>query len=227
MTELAGITWTDVERLADDNSILLIPVGATEQHGPHLPVSTDTDIAEAIAGAAARRRTGAVVAPPVAYGSSGEHAGFAGTLSIGLEVTELLLVELCRSASATFRRILLISTHGGNAAAVTAAVAALRAERRDVRAWGPHWDGDAHAGRTETSLMLAINPGSVRQDRAVAGATAPVAELLPRLRAQGVQVLSPSGVLGNPAGASAAEGHALLELAGDGVDSLLDAWSAR
>jgi creatinine amidohydrolase len=75
--------------------------------------------------------------------------------------------------------------------------------------------GDAHAGRTETSLMLHVEPLGVLGERAVAGDATPIADLLPRLRAEGVRAVSPTGVLGDPAGASAAEGAALLaDLAG-------------
>src|SRR6266487_530072 len=107
---LADRTWPEVE----SRGTLAVPVGSTEQHGPHLPLSTDTDIAVALADGLARRRPSVVVAPSLVYGSSGEHADFAGTLSIGQAATELVLLELVRSASATFPRTLLISAHGGN-----------------------------------------------------------------------------------------------------------------
>src|SRR3954465_10578231 len=130
------------------DALLVIPIGSTEQHGPHLPLSTDTDVAVALAGRLAAGRPDVLVAPPVPYGSSGEHDGFTGTLSIGAAAIELVLVELGRSAlPGTVRRMLLVSAHGGNAGPVTAAVRRLRSEGRDVRAWSPRWHGDAHAGR--------------------------------------------------------------------------------
>jgi creatinine amidohydrolase len=168
-----------------------------------------------------------VVAPPVAYGSSGEHQDFAGTLSIGQDALELLLVELCRSASRTFSRVLLVSTHGGNAETVRRAEQRMVGESRDVRAWLPNWRGDAHAGRTETSLQLALAPDLVRLDRAAKGNTQPIAELMPALRASSVRAVSPNGVLGDPAGASAAEGAALLrELLDDLVRAVAD-WNGQ
>ena len=109
------------------------------------------------------QRLDAVVAPALPYGSSGEHAGFPGTLSIGREALEHVLVELARSAG--FARVLFLCAHGGNAEPLAAAVRVLRAEGRDVRAWSPRWDGDAHAGRTETSLMLALAPELVGASR--------------------------------------------------------------
>ena len=80
MTLLADLTWPQAARLAAEGALLAVPAGFTEQHGPHLPLSTDTYIAVALAVRLAALRPGVVVAPPVSYGSSGEHAGFAGTL---------------------------------------------------------------------------------------------------------------------------------------------------
>jgi mycofactocin system creatininase family protein len=209
-TDLGGLTSPEAGELAAAGALLAIPVASTEQHGPHLPLSTDTDIAVGLCTRLARSCADVVVAPPVAYGSSGEHQDFAGTLSIGQEALELLLVELCRSATRTFPRVLLVSTHGGNAEVVRRAEGRLRGESRAVLAWMPRWRGDAHAGRTETSLQLALGPDRVRLDRAEAGNCRPVAELMPELRASSISAVSANGVLGDPAGASAAEGTALL-----------------
>jgi creatinine amidohydrolase len=208
--------------------VLAVPVGSTEQHGPHLPLSTDADLAVALCAQLGAQpygpRPGVVVAPPVFYGSSGEHEGFAGTISIGQEATELLLTELGRSATRTFARVLLVSTHGGNTEAVRRAVTRLRAESRDVSVWFPRWHGDAHAGRAETSLQLALAPDAVRLDRAEAGNTTPIAELMPTLRATAVRGVSPNGVLGDPAGASAAEGAAMFaDLLAD-LNDYLESW---
>ncbi|MFI7006578.1 mycofactocin biosynthesis peptidyl-dipeptidase MftE [Streptomyces sp. NPDC050145] len=212
MTALASLTWTDVAERVRRSTVLAVPVGATEQHGPHLPMSTDTDIAVALAERLAEQ-VPAVVSPAVAFGSSGEHQGFPGTLSIGQEAVELLLTELVRSATETFSLVVLVSAHGGNAQPVTRSVRRLRAEGRHVLAWGPHWDGDAHAGRTETSVMLELAPHAVRLESARAGNTAPVHTLLPRLQESGLAAVTANGVLGDPAGASADEGRRLLRQA--------------
>jgi creatinine amidohydrolase len=212
MTGLEQRTWPDAER-DGRGSVLAVPLGATEQHGPHLPLTTDTEIAEALARRLAAAEERVWVAPALPYGASGEHTEFPGTVSIGSEATELALVELCRSASESFESVLLISAHGGNAAALSAATLRLESEDRALRAWAPGWGGDAHAGRVETSLMLAIAPGRVRLDLAAAGNTEPLPALLPRLRAEGVRASAANGVLGDPAGASAEEGEALLATA--------------
>jgi len=210
LTQLGTLTSAEAAERAAAGAVLVVPVGSTEQHGPHLPLSTDADLAVALCARLGAESASVVVAPPLAYGSSGEHEGFAGTISIGQEATELLLVELGRSATRTFARVLLVSTHGGNTEAVRGAVARLRAESRDVSVWLPRWRGDAHAGRAETSLQLALAPGTVRLNRAEAGNTTPIAELMPALRATAVHGVSPNGVLGDPAGASADEGAAML-----------------
>lgn len=191
---------------------LLIPLGSTEQHGPHLPLGTDTLVATALCDRLAASRLDVVVAPALPYGSSGEHAGFPGTLSIGQEALESVVVELVRSAADVFVGVFLVSGHGGNREALSRAVARLTAEGRRVRVWEPRVPGgDAHAGHTETSLLLALDPRAVRADRVEAGATEPLAELMPALRAGGVRAVSGNGVLGDPRGASAAEGERVLE----------------
>lgn len=208
---LADLTWPEAERWGQGT--LLVPVGATEQHGPHLPLSTDTDIALAICERCAPAIDGALLAAPVSYAASDEHRDFPGTVTIGCEPMESLLLGLCRSACATFARVVLVSTHGGNARPVARATRRLRREGHDVIAWSPSWHGDAHAGATETALMLAISPRRVLLPEAAAGNRTPLAELLPLLECEGVRAASESGVLGDPTAASAEHGRDLLEQA--------------
>lgn len=195
---------------------VLVPIGSTEQHGPHLPLDTDTEIAVAVAEAAAkmlrRRRFRVVVAPAIAYGSSGEHQDFPGTVSIGTPVLRSVLIELVRSASTWAGRVILVNGHGGNTSAVREAVAVLRDEGRDV-AWVPcATEGvDLHAGRTETSLMLHLKPWEVRLERAEPGNNGSLDDLLPRMIEGGVKAVSPNGVLGDPRGATADEGREVLD----------------
>jgi mycofactocin system creatininase family protein len=205
---LADLTW--IELAARSRSLVLaVPVGSTEQHGPHLPLSTDTDIAIALSMALASAREDVVVAPAVAFGAAGEHASFAGTLSIGTPATQATLVELGRSADA-FAGVVFVSAHGGNTEAVAGAVGLLGSESRLVRAWAPSSSVDAHAGRTETSVMLALRPGAVRLDAMSAGCTQPLGSIMPSLRTGGVAAVSTNGVLGDPTGASVTEGGEIL-----------------
>ncbi|MGH3613173.1 MAG: mycofactocin biosynthesis peptidyl-dipeptidase MftE [Pseudonocardia sp.] len=202
-------TWTELDDPAPRT--LLVPVGSLEQHGPHLPLDTDTRLAAAVARRAAAGDPAMLLAPPVAYGASGEHEGFAGTMSIGHVALRLLLVELGRSARLWASRLVFVNGHGGNLPTVPDAVALLRFEGSDAAWFGctvP--DGDAHAGRTETSVLLALAPDLVRSASAVVGNVAPLQTLFPALVRGGVAAVSPNGVLGDPAGASAAEGERLL-----------------
>jgi mycofactocin system creatininase family protein len=219
--ELGALTSPAVGARAD---LLVVPLGATEQHGPHLPLNTDTDIAVALCRRLADARPEVLIAPGLPYGASGEHAGFAGTLSIGQSALELVLVELARSATDTFARVLFVSAHGGNAEPVTRALATLRAEGRDVRVFAPHWTGDPHAGRPETALLLALHPQRVRPERAVVGDTRPLSELLPLLRSGGVRAVTATGVLGDPTGATADEGTVLLDKIAAELIALVASW---
>jgi mycofactocin precursor peptide peptidase len=204
-------TWTELSGSGPAPRTLLVPVGSLEQHGPHLPLDTDTRIAAAVARRAAAGDPALLLAPPLAYGASGEHEGFPGTLSIGHGALRAVLVELGRSASRWVDRLVFVNGHGGNLPTVPEAVVQLRAEGRDA-AWSgcvvP--GGDAHAGGTETAILLALDPAVVRAEALAAGNTAPLAELLPTLVRGGVAAASPNGVLGDPRGATAAEGEVLL-----------------
>jgi mycofactocin precursor peptide peptidase len=207
---LGECTWTDVDGPAPRT--VLLPVGSLEQHGPHLPLDTDSRIAAAVARRAAAGDPTVLLAPPLAYGASGEHQGFAGTLSIGHEALRAVLVELGRSAGLWASRLVFVNGHGGNLPTVPEAVRQLRREGRDVAWFGCAVPGgDAHAGRTETSLLLALDPGVVRREAAQPGNTTPLAELLPTLVRGGVAAASPNGVLGDPRGAAAAEGSEIIE----------------
>ncbi|TDD80854.1 mycofactocin biosynthesis peptidyl-dipeptidase MftE [Saccharopolyspora karakumensis] len=218
---LGETTWPELR----EPRLLAVPVGATEQHGPHLPCTVDTDIAVALCDGLAEQRP-VVVAPAVAYGSSGEHAVFPGTLSIGRTVTELLLTELGRSADA-FAGVVLVSCHGGNAAAVRNAVRTLRSEGRRVLAWSPTGPADdSHAGRTETSAMLALRPHTVHLERAEAGNTEPLPELIDRLRDGGTAAVSDNGVLGDPRGASGSDGRRILRAWTESLVAAVDTWAS-
>jgi creatinine amidohydrolase len=219
---LSTAHWPDAE--AGARRLLVVPVGSLEQHGAHLPLDTDTRIAVAVAERACAGRAGVGLAPAIAIGASGEHADFPGTLSIGHVALSTLLVELGRHASLHWPAMLLVNGHGGNVDAIGDAIGKLRAEGHDCHVWhagvrpamlaaaGLRLTPDAHAGRVETSVMLALAPGDVRLGDAAAGETRPLTEIMGGLRAGGVRRVSPNGVLGDPRGASAAEGETLLAL---------------
>ena len=218
--QLTEVTWTTVGA----RPLLCIPVGSCEQHGPHLPMGTDTIVAEAIAAGLAAERVDVVVGPSLTVTASGEHAGFPGTLSVGTEATAATIVELVRSADWS-RGVVFVNAHGGNRDAVDRAMTTLDRDGRPALPWWPCIPGgDAHAGRTETSLLLALRPDLVHLDAAAAGETAPLAVIASRLRTVGVRAVAPNGVLGDPAGASAEEGRALLARLVDDLARAVDTW---
>lgn len=203
------LTTEDLDR--SEAHTLLVPLGATEQHGPHLPTGTDTTIALHWAEAIASRLPHSLVAPPLPYGSSGEHQAFAGTLSIGQDALRAVLVELARSAAHRFQRVVFVSGHGGNAEPLNDAVAQLKAEGHQVTGLLPIIEGaDAHAGHTETSLMLWLEKRSVRTDLLQPGNTHPLRELMVDLQAGGLAAVTDNGILGDPRSASADLGEHLF-----------------
>ncbi|HEX2285014.1 MAG TPA: mycofactocin biosynthesis peptidyl-dipeptidase MftE [Mycobacterium sp.] len=212
-TELGNSTS---RQLQSTYSALIVPVGSTEQHGPHLPLDTDTRIATAVAHAVADKLSDQdelnwMVAPAIGYGASGEHEGFAGTVSIGTASLRHLLVEFGRSACRWASRLVFVNGHGGNVEALAAATALLRYEGCDV-GWCSCTveNSDAHAGHTETSVLLHISPGDVWLDERLPGNRTPLAELMPQLRSGGVAAVSEVGVLGDPTTATAEEGERLF-----------------
>jgi creatinine amidohydrolase len=187
-------------------------------------LDTDTRIATAVAEAVVRGLVSelpgvagpaipsALLAPAIAYGASGEHQAFAGTVSIGTAALTLLLVEFGRSALDWAHRVVFVNGHGGNMAALASAVPTLRREGRDV-AWCPCAvaGGDAHAGHTETSVLLHLSPSDVKIEQSVPGNTAALVDLMPSLRRGGIAAVSEVGVLGDPTTASAQAGALLFD----------------
>lgn len=224
-SRLGDVTWSDLWKLAP-RPIIAVPVGSCEQHGPHLPLDTDTRIATALAkGLVSSFEPGDVlIGPALTVTSSGEHAGFPGTLSIGAQLMEQTIVELVRSADWS-GGVVLINGHAGNAMPVQRATNTLLGEGRRVLAWWPHVrNGDAHAGETETSMMLAIAPAQVRMARAEAGRPEPIVDLIEELRADGVRAVSPNGVLGDPRGATTNHGKTLLTRLTIDLVAAVDEW---
>ncbi len=212
---LERLTWPEVERRLEAGwDTVLVPLGATEQHGPHLPLGTDSLIGAELAARAARRLGRALVAPVLPLGASAEHRDFPGTLSLGHETVAAVVTDLCAWLhDRGFRQVVVFSAHGGNRRALELAGAIVRPETI-VLLDLPHVPvgaGDAHAGLDETSMLLALAPEAVRPATS-AGYTGQLdARAWAVLTTAGVRALAPEGVLGDPSGASAELGEALLE----------------
>jgi creatinine amidohydrolase len=221
------LAWPEIAEQRDlgDGDVGLIPVGATEQHGPHLPVGTDTIIATALCEAVSER-TGAPVLPAIPVACSYGH----GTVLPGtLSLTPELLAAVCRqyaewAATSGLTRLLFVNSHFGNSASLGIATDHLRLYRPDLRVGVADWwsvdaevaretvleGDDVHAHRAETSLMLAIAPGLVHLDRLAASDDPDrTADLVFRYTAP---ALSTNGVTGRPSEATVALGQHLLDL---------------
>ena len=200
LVEFARSGRSILEQLTDANAIAVVPVGATEQHGPHLPPIVDTLIADAVVREAAKRSAAtAFVTPSIAFGVSAHHSGLPGTLSLGSDTFRSVVSDVADSlVHAGARTVLFVNGHGGNRSALADAVQ--HAGRRAIRDQASlpvaprvlaatYWelvaegretlrDGPAgttgHAGAFETSLMLHLAPETVAMDLAVDGVpTAP------------------------------------------------------
>ena len=233
---LAETTWTDAERSAD---VALLPVGSTEQHGPHAPLGTDTLAAETVAGRGADAYDGeAAVAPAIPVGVSEEHRHFAGTLWVSPDTFRAYVRETVESlAHHGWDRVVLVNGHGGNVDALREVAA--RLTRDGVAYTAPFTWFDAvetdlemgHAGPMETSLLFATRPDLVREGRledAAAGGAARWGEWEAGVNlAYDSAEFSGNGVVGDPRKASEQQGAALLGAAGEGLAELMAVVSER
>lgn len=196
--------------------LLLLPLGAWEQHGPHLPLDTDTVIVNRVVSdvlaADSLKSIDVIVAPTIAISASDEHHGFPGTLSTGTQALKDSVVAICRSASWA-RAVCIVNGHGGNADALAAITSALEYEQIPHSVWSlpSYVGGDMHAGHTETSLMLHIAPDTVRNIPLESG-TPLTNGIVDAMREHGVQGISTNGIIGDASTATASHGEAVLAL---------------
>ena len=179
---LGEMTNLEVEAFLKNHNTVIVPIGATEQHGPHAPLLTDVLIPQEIARRVAPR-IGAVVAPPVNYALSYPHVGFIGLVHIRIPTFMALVEDLCLAfATSGFKRIVFLNGHYDNTYAIAYACAnAADKLPRDVKAFPVnYWDGmtaadveefsglknGLHANAGETAAVLAINPNLVDMQRA-------------------------------------------------------------
>jgi len=242
---LPYLSWTDIADLPDKaNTVIVLPTGATEQHGPHLPCAVDTVIAAGVVGHALARLPDSVPAyamAPITYGKSEEHLHFPGTVTLTGETLLATMNEIGESVyRAGFRKLLIVNGHGGQPQVMEMSARELRLRHGDFIVvpsftWRvPHVAGQfmsdkekklaMHAGHAETALMLALAPDTVRMDRAVVNypPVFPSSLLSPDGRpacAWSARDFGPSGIIGDPLPATPEQGLAIL-------DSLAESWAA-
>jgi creatinine amidohydrolase len=248
-TRLALLSWCEVAALDRERTVAVLPTAAMEQHGPHLPLDTDTFLCTRVAEAAAAHAEAGgpvLVAPTLAYGSSAHHMAFAGTLTLTAATFLASIREICSSLVAHgWRRLLVLNGHGGNSALAREAVQQVAVDAPVVAAAADYWalvretaaevrdsppGGMAHACEFETSLMLYLRPESVRSElirREIPAPRFPSERLdlvSPGPVAAGWQTdeLSSSGVLGAPDLATAEKGRRLFEACVDALSRLIE-----
>jgi mycofactocin system creatininase family protein len=241
---LAEMTWPDVaDAVKAGATTVILPLGATEQHGPHLPLGTDTIRASALAERMAERLGPAfLVAPALPFGCSDEHSGFPGLLGLQHETLARVIVDLARRLTGWgVRRLVLLSAHGGNGEALERALTLLRRELPDleVRTNGnleaiapvllevARRDGISanalglHAGEGETSEMLHLRPDLVRSKDSAPGFTGDMETVRDELRKGGSRAVTEEGVLGDPTSAEAGRGARYLDVLTDDLAELI------
>jgi creatinine amidohydrolase len=239
---LAESTWTDAD--AADASLAVLPVGSTEQHGPHAPLGTDTFAAEAVARAGVERADVAtVVAPALPVGVAAEHRQFPGSLWVSEDTFRAYVRETVESlAHHGWDRVVVVNGHGGNVAPLRETCGRLVREETCYAVAFTWFDAiDAteiniegamgHGGPVETSLLLHVCPDLVDEtsvEEAAAGAAERWGEWESGVNlAYDTAEFSESGVVGDPGDGSAAVGKQLLELAADRLANLLSAVESR
>jgi len=235
----SDLTTAEVPEALHRDSILVLPTGAIEPHGPHLPLSTDLVVAEAVAGAAVDRAVAeghdVWLLPALGYTKSDEHANFPGAMWLQAETLLRIVVDLGRSIAATpARRVLFVNCHGGNSALLEVALRELR-RRFDLQTFlyasparpGPTEQGfGIHAGWAETSVMLHLRPDLVEMSKAKAAVPHAIADHKHVGFGKPVRFgwladdFAESGVIGDPTGAAADIG---AELFAGSVDTLVQA----
>jgi creatinine amidohydrolase len=221
MLRAADSTWTDVaEFIRAGDGLVILPFGALEQHGPHLPLSTDTLTAVHVATSLAERLD-AVLLPALDYGATWNNAGYPGTVTLQPETVTAIAVDVAAAlVTAGARALVIVNGDWGNREPL--AVASASAELPTlvlnypgmddaiaaVRESRPAFAGLNHAEEVETSIVLALAPSLVRKDRYVAEYPAFPDDF--GLRPMQLHPFSPSGIFGDPATASAAKGEKIL-----------------
>jgi creatinine amidohydrolase len=240
MLEAATATWVEVQQRLARPTIAIIATGALEQHGPHLPLATDTIMADGLARRLAAQLD-ALLLPPIAFGDAWNNGGFPGTLSLGPATIRAIVVDIGRGLRAAgVRGLIVVNGHFGNRDPIALAARDLQdvafpvllldypeLERlaKQICASSPAAPSFYHADEVETSIMLALQPDLVHMDRAAAE----YPEFPPTYGAEPIMLhtFCRSGVFGDPTQATAEKGERLLAGLADASMRLASAFLAR
>lgn len=243
---MANMSWLECKAALEETDLVIIPVGAQEQHGPHLPLGTDS-VHAAMAAERAALQCAVLVAPTVSVGVSANHLDFAGTMTLLPQTLIQLLTEYCDSLlQHGFRRFVFLNGHGGNCATLDAAVQTLQRKfpgnifshvfLGKLKLNGHHCLEDRykyHADEGETSRMLYKAPNLVRMDRVIdevpssaSGLFAFVPEEKAKLGGYGgvprTKAVTKSGVFGHASWATKEKGEILEQAIHDGLCRVLE-----
>jgi creatinine amidohydrolase len=239
---LEHLSWPDVAAALEEGyTTVVVPVGAVEQHGPHLPLCVDAERGTRLGFEIAKRLGRALMAPTIRVGCSDHHMSFPGTLSLRESTLRAVCTDYCVSLSRHgFTRICLVPSHGGNFAPLSGMLDDLRQAVEpgctvlaytDLLGFLEVWKrilGEAgmgervggHADVAEGSEMLAIRPDLVKTERAEAGYLGETSgELLDRIFREGLQAVTANGILGDARGLSAELGERCLAEGADVIAS--------
>jgi creatinine amidohydrolase len=229
MKLLEEMSWPEIDAGLKETKTIILPVGATEEHGPHLPVFTDTIQAVEVAKEAARK-SGIFIAPPVHYGVCRSTKGFPGTITVGHDALRSYTYEILLSFyDSGFRKVMILTGHaGGQHLSALEEASQMAVSKRDflvsmvslfdlIDMNAVEAKGDGHAGEIETSLMQVIRNDLVK------GRPARHFPVRPRFLVQkDVRHLMGNGIMGDPSRASAEKGKTFMEMAVEGVLKALD-----
>jgi creatinine amidohydrolase len=237
------MTWEEARDASGQGSVAVLPVGAIEAHGPHLPLETDVLIAQAMARAGAARIAArglrVVMLPPLVYTAAGFAAGFGGTISIRPEIVTAIVVDIAGNLARQRFAALAIANAHLDPAHLTSLDAAVKGVRRHLtlaiacpnlatKTWARRLtdefkSGACHAGQFETSIVLAERPDLVREGvRATLPANpASLSRAIKDGKRSFEEADGPRAYFGFPAQASAAEGRATIDILGEILDEAI------
>lgn len=244
---LSTLTWEKVgESIKAHTSKVIIPIGSLEQHGPHLPLSTDTTIADYVAKHVARRCADTFLMPPLQLGCSSEHLGFAGTISLQPETMSRIILDISNSIlKSGLSELFIVNGHGGNRGPLDAAITKAKETIPAIRLYSftildivkGKFDEIrksarglvGHADEIETSMMLVIQPETVDMSKAVReepslpkGLSFEREDLAKMSFAWTAKELTRTGVIGDPQVAAPETGKVLLDFAIDFISKSIN-----